>query len=92
MDDAEVALVLLNSAAENAKEVADRMREKGHKVGVVSPNVLRPFPRDEIRAALKNVAPPLSATAVTPTALMAATCRSRFALPCNRTRTTVPWS
>jgi len=55
MDDADVALVLLNSAAENAKEVADRMREKGHKVGVVSPNTLRPFPCDEIRAALKNV-------------------------------------
>jgi len=55
MDDAEVALVLLNSAAENAKEVADKMREEGHKVGVVSPNILRPFPTDEIRAVLKNV-------------------------------------
>ncbi|MDX2412352.1 MAG: thiamine pyrophosphate-dependent enzyme [Woeseiaceae bacterium] len=55
MDDADVALVLLNSAAENAKEVADQMREKGFKVGVVSPNILRPFPCDEIRAALKNV-------------------------------------
>jgi pyruvate ferredoxin oxidoreductase alpha subunit len=55
MDDADVALVLLNSAAENAKEVADRMREKGLKVGVVSPNILRPFPCDEIRAALRNV-------------------------------------
>ena len=55
MDDAQVAVVLLNSAAENAKEVADRLREEGHKVGVVSPNVLRPFPADEIRAALKNV-------------------------------------
>ena len=46
MDDAEVALVLLNSAAENAKEVADQLRDQGHKVGVVSPNVLRPFPTD----------------------------------------------
>ncbi len=55
MDDAEVALVLLNSAAENAKEVADRLREQGHKVGVVSPNVLRPFATDEIRRVLKNV-------------------------------------
>ena len=55
MDDAEAALVLLNSAAENAKEVADRMRAQGHKVGVVSPNVLRPFPTDEIRRILKNV-------------------------------------
>ncbi len=55
MDDAEVALVLLNSAAENAKEVADGLREKGRKVGVVSPNVLRPFPTDEIRRLLRNV-------------------------------------
>jgi pyruvate ferredoxin oxidoreductase alpha subunit len=55
MDDAEVAVVLLNSAAEDAKEVVDRMREEGHKVGVVSPNILRPFPTDEIRAVLKNV-------------------------------------
>jgi len=55
MDDAEAALVLLNSAAENAKEVADRLRKEGHKVGVVSPNVLRPFPTEEIRTILKNV-------------------------------------
>ena len=55
MDDAEVALVLLNSAAEDAKEVADRLRDEGHKVGVVSPNVLRPFPTDKIRKIFKNV-------------------------------------
>jgi pyruvate ferredoxin oxidoreductase alpha subunit len=55
MDDAEAALVLLNSAAENAKGVVDRLREEGHKVGVVSPNVIRPFPTDEIRRVLKNV-------------------------------------
>jgi pyruvate ferredoxin oxidoreductase alpha subunit len=55
MDDAEVGLVLLNSAAENAKEVADRLRDEGHKVGVISPNILRPFPTDEMRRLLKNV-------------------------------------
>lgn len=55
MEDAEVALVLLNSAAENAKEVVDQLRGEGQKVGVVSPNVLRPFPADEIRAVLKHV-------------------------------------
>ncbi len=55
MDDAEVALVLLNSAAENAKEVADRLRDDGRKVGVVSLNVLRPFPADELRDVLRNV-------------------------------------
>jgi pyruvate ferredoxin oxidoreductase alpha subunit len=55
MDDADVALVLLNSAAENAKEVADQLRDDGQKAGVISLNVLRPFPADELRAALRNV-------------------------------------
>ena len=55
MEDAEVALVLLNSAAETAKDAADRLREKGLPVGVVSPNVLRPFPADGFREALRNV-------------------------------------
>jgi len=55
MEDAEVAVVLLNSAAESAKEVADRMREDGKKVGVLSLNVLRPFPTELIRDALRDV-------------------------------------
>lgn len=55
MDDAEAALVLLNSAAETAKEAADRLRDKGERVGVVSLNALRPFPGDEIRKLLKDV-------------------------------------
>ena len=55
MDDAEVALVLLNSAAETAKEVADRLQKEGKKVGVLSLNVLRPFPVDLIREALSDV-------------------------------------
>ncbi len=55
MDDAEVAVVLMNSAAETAKEVADRFREQGHKVGVLSPNILRPFPAEEFRRSLRHV-------------------------------------
>ncbi|TVQ34179.1 MAG: pyruvate synthase [Geminicoccaceae bacterium] len=51
-DDAEVVLFLLNSAAETAKDAVDRLRAKGVKVGIVSPNVLRPFPLDQIREAL----------------------------------------
>ena len=50
MDDAEVAMVLLNSAAETAKETADELRAQGERVGVLSPNVLRPFPAEEFRA------------------------------------------
>ncbi len=55
MEDADVAMVLLNSAAETAKETADELRAKGKKVGVLSPNVLRPFPAEEFRRALRRV-------------------------------------
>ncbi|MBU9714824.1 thiamine pyrophosphate-dependent enzyme [Evansella tamaricis] len=55
MEDAEVALFLLNSAAESAKDVVDRLRAKGIKAGVFSPNIIRPFPSEDIRVALKNV-------------------------------------
>ncbi|MEF2968739.1 thiamine pyrophosphate-dependent enzyme [Paenibacillus sp. M1] len=55
MDDAEVALFLLNSAAESAKDTVDKLRAQGIKAGLVRPNVIRPFPAEELRAALKNV-------------------------------------
>lgn len=55
MEDAEVALFLLNSAAETAKDTVDDLRKQGIKAGVISPNIIRPFPAEEIRKALKNV-------------------------------------
>ncbi len=55
LEDAEAAVFLLNSAAETAKDVADRLRARGLRVGVISPNVLRPFPAAEIRRALRGV-------------------------------------
>ncbi|WHY87873.1 thiamine pyrophosphate-dependent enzyme [Neobacillus novalis] len=55
MEDADVALFLLNSAAESAKDVVDQLRAKGIKAGIISPNIIRPFPAKEIREALKNV-------------------------------------
>lgn len=55
MDDAGVAVILLNSAAETAKEVADRLRAQGHQAGVLSPNVLRPFPAGLFRHYLAGV-------------------------------------
>ncbi len=55
MDDAEVALLLLNSAAETAKDAADLLRSEGVRAGVLSPNVLRPFPAAELREALRGV-------------------------------------
>ena len=55
MDDADVAVVLMNSAADTAKETADELRSEGRAVGVLSPNVLRPFPAGEVRRALRRV-------------------------------------
>ncbi len=55
MEDAEVALFLLNSAAESAKDVVDQLRAKGIKAGVISPNIIRPFPSEHIRESLKNI-------------------------------------
>ncbi|WHY83843.1 thiamine pyrophosphate-dependent enzyme [Neobacillus novalis] len=55
MDDAEVAVFMLNSAAEVCKDVADRLRLQGIKAGVISPNMIRPFPQAKLAEALKNV-------------------------------------
>ncbi len=55
MEDAEVALFLVNSASETAKDIVDQLRAKGIKAGVVSPNIIRPFPTEEIRRTFKNV-------------------------------------
>jgi pyruvate ferredoxin oxidoreductase alpha subunit len=55
LEDAEVALFLLNSAAETAKDAADRLRKEGIRAGVVSPNVIRPFPAAQLREALRGV-------------------------------------
>ncbi|MCL6604951.1 MAG: pyruvate synthase [Paenibacillus sp.] len=55
MDDAEVAVFLLNSAGESAKDTVDALRAKGIKAGLVRPNIIRPFPTEQLRTALKNV-------------------------------------
>jgi pyruvate ferredoxin oxidoreductase alpha subunit len=55
MDDADVTVVCLGTSVETAREVAKEMRAKGIKAGVVGIRVFRPFPFEEIKAALKNV-------------------------------------
>lgn len=55
MEDAEVALVLINSVAGTAKDTIDQMRSEGKKVGLIKIRVFRPFPFVEIKEALKNV-------------------------------------
>ena len=54
MNDAERAVVLINSSAGTAKYVCDELRSKGEKVGVVKIRVFRPFPLDDIKEALGN--------------------------------------
>lgn len=55
MEDAEVAVFLLGSASEIIKDVVDELRREGVKAGSISPNIIRPFPQEEIAAALKNI-------------------------------------
>jgi pyruvate/2-oxoacid:ferredoxin oxidoreductase alpha subunit len=49
-EDAEVALVIVGSAAGTAKVAADRMRERGKRVGVLKLRAFRPFPAEELLA------------------------------------------
>lgn len=51
-DGADVAVVVLNSTAGTAKYVADQLKAQGKKVAVIKPRVFRPFPVDEMAAAL----------------------------------------
>jgi pyruvate ferredoxin oxidoreductase alpha subunit len=54
LDDAEVVVVALNSAAGTIKDEVDRYRDKGVKAGLLKPRLFRPFPYEPIGAALKN--------------------------------------
>ncbi|MDN4066932.1 thiamine pyrophosphate-dependent enzyme [Paenibacillus vini] len=55
MEDAEVAVFLMNSASEIIKDVVDELRRQGIKAGSIAPNVIRPFPQKQIAEALKQV-------------------------------------
>ncbi len=52
--DAEFIMLIIGSAAGTAKQAVDDLREKGIKAGVLKLRVFRPFPAEEIAAALKN--------------------------------------
>ncbi len=53
-EDAETILFCVNSAAEIAKAAVDKLRAEGKKVGLIKPNILRPFPSDAIKDAIKD--------------------------------------
>ncbi len=55
MEDAEIAVVCMNSTAGTAKTVVDDLRSKGVKAGLVKVRVFRPFPTEEIANALGNL-------------------------------------
>ena len=55
MEDAERALMVLNSSAGTAKGACDLLRAKGEKVGLIKLHVYRPFPMEELTKALSNV-------------------------------------
>ncbi len=55
LEDAETAIVILNSAAGTTKVAVDALRKQGMKVGLLRPRLFRPFPFKEIAAALKHV-------------------------------------
>ncbi|MBQ9934895.1 MAG: pyruvate ferredoxin oxidoreductase [Lachnospiraceae bacterium] len=55
LDDAEIAIVIMGSAAGTTKDAIDALRAKGIKAGLLKIRVFRPFPGEEIAEALKNV-------------------------------------
>ena len=55
LDDAEVAIVCMNSTAGTTKFVVDELRAKGIKAGLLKVRVFRPFPGEEIAKALSHV-------------------------------------
>ncbi len=53
-EDADYILITLGSIAGLVREVVDQMRAGGKKVGLLRLRYLRPFPNEEIAAAVKN--------------------------------------
>jgi pyruvate ferredoxin oxidoreductase alpha subunit len=54
VEDAELIMVVMGSAAGTAKAVVDLLRSKGKKVGMIKLRVLRPFPYMELSEVLKD--------------------------------------
>ena len=55
LDDAEIGIVVMSSAAGTTKEIIDDYREKGIKAGLLKPRLYRPFPYDDIARALQHL-------------------------------------
>lgn len=55
LDDAEIAIVCMNSTAGTTKFVVDALRKKGIKAGLLKVRVFRPFPAEDIANALAHL-------------------------------------
>ena len=54
IEDAETVIIAMGSVLGTIKDVVDEMREEGHKIGVLGIISFRPFPLEQVRAALIN--------------------------------------
>ena len=55
LDDAEIAIVCMNSTAGTTKFVVDKLRKNGIKAGLLKIRVYRPFPGKEVAKALSHL-------------------------------------
>ena len=55
LDDAEIAIVCMNSTAGTTKAVVDKLREQEVKAGLLKIRVYRPFPGEEVAKALSHL-------------------------------------
>ena len=55
MEDADRAIIVLNSTAGTTRAVVDQLRAKGEKVGMIKLRVFRPFPMQELAKAFSKV-------------------------------------
>ena len=53
-EDADYILITLGSIAGLVREIVDKLREQGEKVGLLKIRYMRPFPNEEIAQAVKN--------------------------------------
>ncbi len=55
LEDAEIAVICMNSTAGTTKTVVDELRNQGIKAGMVKIRMFRPFPAEELAMALGNL-------------------------------------
>lgn len=54
MNDAELCIVVMSSAAGTCKDAIDELRDEGKRIGLLKPRIFRPFPHHQISEVLKR--------------------------------------